>query len=151
MDVKNALATANLFMSFIACLSPILMRCRRTDDSFRNRIQSSHHKERSPFEDLNIDMIANFPSSDPLHLLELGIMRKCLYRWVFGEPKYKVKWSKLLTGLASRLLTKCQNEMPLDIHRAVRALDSLRHWKGLEYRTMLLYVGCVVLKQVIAS
>lgn len=103
----------------------------------------------SPSEDLEIDMIMNFPSSDPLHLLELGIMRKCIYRWVFGEQKYSGKCKKLLVDLTSRLLATVQTEMPNDIHRAVRKLDSLRHWKGLEYRTMLLYVGCVIFEQVI--
>lgn len=122
---------------------------RRTNESFRFRDQPIHHKEKSPFEDLEIDMITSFPSSDPLHLLELGVMRKCLNRWVFGESKYKGKWSKPLNELATRLLLKCQHEMPLDIHRAVRGLDTLRHWKGLEFRTFILYVGCVILKQVI--
>lgn len=131
-------------MSFIDLDAP-----RRSNESFRNRLQSIHHKEKSPFEDIHIDMILSFPTSDPLHLLELGVMRKCLYRWVYGEKDYKEKWSKPLVALVSRLLQKSQNNMPLDIHRAVRGLDSLRHWKGLEYRTILLYVGCVVLKQVI--
>lgn len=57
---------------------------RRTNEEFRNRVQPSHHKEDSPFEELGIDMIRAFPTSDPLHLLELGVMRRCLYRWVFG-------------------------------------------------------------------
>lgn len=128
---------------------PDLHAARRTNDAFRNRIDNSHHKNKSPFEDLeDIDMIKNFPSSDPLHLLELGIMRKCIYRWVFGEKRYNGKWSKSLADLTSRLLAKVQAEMPNDIHRAVRQLNSLRHWKGLEYRTMLLYVGCVIFKQV---
>lgn len=128
---------------------PNLDASRRTNNSFRNRAQSTHHKERSPFEDLNIDMITSFPTSDPLHLLELGVMRKCLYRWVFGNKKYNSKWSKAVVDFASRLLMKCQNEMPADIHRAVRGLNTLRHWKGLEYRTFLLYVGCVTLRQVL--
>lgn len=127
---------------------PNLNANRRTNESFRERTQPSHHKERSPFEELPIDMISSFPVSDPLHLLELGVMRKCLYRWIFGYKKYNRKWSKALIGLTSRLLSKCQKEMPKDIHRAVRTLDSLRHWKGLEYRTFLLYIGCIVLKQV---
>lgn len=122
---------------------------RRTNETFRNRDHPEHHKEKSPFEVLFIDMIASFPTSDPLHLLELGVMRKCLYRWVFGEKSYLRKWSKALIDLVSRLLRQCENDMPVDMHRAVRGLDSLKHWKGLEYRTMLLYVGCVVFKQVI--
>lgn len=127
---------------------PDLNADRRTDSSFRDRTQPSHHKTTSPFEMLPIDMITTFPVSDPLHLLELGIMRKCMNRWISGHKKYKGKWKKPLVALTSRLLQRCQKEMPTDIHRAVRTLDSLRFWKGLEFRTVLLYVGCIVFKEV---
>lgn len=128
---------------------PDLNCSRRTNSSFRNRMQPIHHKEESVFERINIDMIKSFPTSDPLHLLELGVMRRCLYRWVFGAKSYNNKWPKSLKDMASRLLTQCQNEKPSDIHRAIRTLDCLKHWKGLEYRTMLLYVASVILKQVL--
>lgn len=124
---------------------------RRTNQTFRDRMEPNHHKKDSPFENLEIDMVRAFPTSDPLHLLELGVMRRCLYRWVFGAKKYVNKWSKARIDMASRLLKQCQKEMPSDIHRAVRTLDSLRHWKGLEYRTILLYVGFVVLKKLIPT
>lgn len=93
-------------------------------------------------------MIGAIPTSDPLHLLDLGVMRKCLYRWVFGCKGYKGKWSKSLVSLASRLFLECQQNKPTDIHRAIRTLDYLRHWKGTEYRTILLYIGMVVFKEV---
>lgn len=52
----------------------------RTNISFRGRLQPSHHKEyRSIIEDLPIDMISCFPTSDPLHLLELGVMKKYIF------------------------------------------------------------------------
>lgn len=132
---------------------PNLDSAPRTDTSFRNRLHPMHHKDKSIIEDLpgHIDMIKNFPTSDPLHLLELGIMRRCLYRWVFGHKSYKSKWPKPLIDLTSRLLGKCAQEIPSEIHRAVRNLDSLRHWKGIEYRTILLYVGIVIFKQVTAG
>lgn len=121
---------------------------RRTNESFRNRDQPEHHKITSILEELDIDMIGAIPTSDPLHLFDLGIMRKCLYRWVFGSKEYKRKWSKSLVDLTSRLLSKCQQQKPSDIHRAIRTLDYLRHWKGTEYRTILLYIGMVVFKEV---
>lgn len=49
---------------------------RRTDFSFRNRQQISHHKEYSLLERLKIDIINQFPTSDPWHLLELGVVKK---------------------------------------------------------------------------
>lgn len=108
---------------------PNLDAIRRSDESFRERSQPEHHKENSVIEHLNgINMIQDFPTSDPLHLLELGVMRRCLYRWVLGQKGFKSKWPRALTGLASRLLISCQKQIPSDIHRAVRSLDSLRHW-----------------------
>lgn len=120
----------------------------RTDETFRNRAQVTHHKEYSLLEELKIDMIASIPTSEPLHLLDLGIMRKCLYRWVYGAKGYARKWSKSLINLTSRLLQQCQQQKPADIHRAIRPLNHLRHWKGTEYRSMLLYIGMVVFKKV---
>lgn len=48
----------------------------RTNANFRDREQPAHHKETSILEELPIDMIKSFPTSDPLHLLDLGIMKK---------------------------------------------------------------------------
>lgn len=120
---------------------------RRTDSMFRNRQQPQHHKERSPFEDLNINMISAFPTSDSLHLLHLGIMKKLLIRWIFGEKRYLNKWKEGVKDRISLLLTQCNSNMPTDIHRSVRCLKTLKYWKGLEFRTVLLYVGIVVLKE----
>lgn len=48
----------------------------RTDNNFRTRAQPDHHKENSILEELPIDMVKSFPTSDPLHLLDLGVMKK---------------------------------------------------------------------------
>lgn len=48
----------------------------RTDERFRSRYQPEHHKEYSVFEMLSIDMVRAFPTSDSLHLLDLGIMKR---------------------------------------------------------------------------
>lgn len=122
---------------------------RRTDASFRARHIKQHHKEVSPFEKLNIDMIYDFPTSDTLHLLDLGVMKKCMLRWVFGEKGYIRKWKKEKIENVSCLLEMCQKYMPNEIHRAVRNLSCLRKWKGLEFRTILLYVGMSVFKDVL--
>lgn len=126
---------------------PNICAQRRTDESFRQRQQPKHHKaERSLIEELPINMITAFPTSDPLHLLELGVMRKCIYRWIFGARDYGGKWNKQLISRVSELLKSLQTYMPSDIHRSVRGLDTVRFWKGVEFRTLLLYVGIVAFK-----
>lgn len=48
----------------------------RTDESFRDRENPLHHKENSLIENLPIDMILDFNTSDALHLLHLGVTKK---------------------------------------------------------------------------
>lgn len=48
----------------------------RTDARFRNRYQPKHHAEYSAMEKLPIDMILAFPTSDSLHLIDLGIVKR---------------------------------------------------------------------------
>lgn len=120
---------------------------RRTDESFREREQPEHHKElRSIIEELDINMVDDFPVSDPLHLVELGVMRRCLIRWKEGTKSYRNKFNRVELNKINFLLRRANGEMPSEIHRAVRDLNTLHFWKGTEYRTFLLYVGIVVLK-----
>lgn len=52
------------------------VRFLRTDAQFRSRFQAEHHREHSILENLPIDMIKSFPSTDSLHLLHLGNMKR---------------------------------------------------------------------------
>ncbi|KAB0792124.1 hypothetical protein PPYR_14085 [Photinus pyralis] len=118
---------------------------RRTDLDFRKWTDPDHHKEISPLQVLPIDMIKDFPVADSLHLLHLGIMKRCLSGWRDGTFKrYNLKWSAQEINRISNFLLQCR--MPYEIHRAVRGLDCLAFWKGLEFRTFLLYIGPVLLK-----
>lgn len=125
---------------------------KRTNQSFRNRDQIEHHKIKSIIEDVSdIDLINDIPTSDPLHLLELGITKRFLTRWVDGTKSYKNKFSVAQFGRINLLLSKISGEMPTEIHRRVRDLSTLSFWKGTEFRTFLLYVGIVVLKPILPS
>lgn len=48
----------------------------RTDEQFRRRFQPQHHKGYSILEELPIDMVRSFVTSEPLHLFDLGIGRR---------------------------------------------------------------------------
>lgn len=105
----------------------------------------SHHKCDSPLLQLNIDMIDQIPIADSLHLLHLGVMKRLLFGWRDGTFRNTgTKWPFSTISAVSDFLNKCK--MPREIHRAVRDLDCLAHWKGTEYRTFLMYVGIVALK-----
>lgn len=112
---------------------------------------------------LPIDMINAFPVGDSLHLLHLGVMKRLLFGWrdgTFRKPKIgnaydrmnedrryalsEARFSAATTNEISNFLIDLK--LPREFHRATRGLDMLTHWKGLEYRTFLHYVGIVALR-----
>lgn len=73
-------------------------------------------------------------------------MKKCLRGWVRGDFNFHTKFSAEDIENVSMLLRQCNASRPSEIHRAVRGLDTIAFWKGLEFRTFLLYIGPVVLR-----
>lgn len=121
----------------------------RTDSSFRNREEPQHHRKLSIMEDLPIDMIADFVIADPLHLLELGVMRKLLRIWIDGDVTKNFKLKKNEKLQLDCALLQSNLNLPSEIHRSVRSIEWIRFWKGSEFRTILLYVGLTALKNVL--
>lgn len=119
---------------------------KRTDLEFRNRAIPAHHREYSMLEELPINMIDDFVTSDDLHLLHLGIMKKCLIIWKEGKHNFEYKWKDNDIANINRMLQRINSDMPTDIHRSVRTLNCLKFWKGTELRTFLLYIGVAILK-----
>lgn len=78
-------------------------------------------------------------------------MRKCLYGWVNGSYNFKTKLSgRQIEELSNRLIA-CNLTRPSEFHRKIRNLKSLKFWKGTEYRTFLLYIGPVLLKDFLSK
>lgn len=120
---------------------------KRTDLEFRNRAIPAHHREYSIIEELPIDMVDDFVTSEDLHLLHLGIMKKLLLMWKDGDNNFQHKWHDDEIPIINQVLREINNDLPIDIHRSVRQISCLKFWKGTEFRTFLLYVGVVVLKR----
>lgn len=118
---------------------------KRTDAEFRQKKYGGHHKCDSPLLRLDIDMIEQFPIGDSLHLLHLGVMKRMLFGWRDGTFRNSgTKWPARTSVEISAFLTQCK--VPREINRPPRGLEELSHWKGTEYRTFLMYVGIVALK-----
>lgn len=80
-------------------------------------------------------MIKDFPTSDPLHLLEQGIMKRMLKIWMKSEgAKYKNKWSEANKGEINKAIIIHNRELPSDIHRKLRSLDYIAHFKANQFR-----------------
>ena len=89
MDAKNVRLLENTLIT----LTQIFSRGpKRTNNGFRNTIYGSHHKFDSPLLQLPIDMVQDFPISDSLHLIDLGITKRCLTGWRDGSfDTYRTK------------------------------------------------------------
>lgn len=66
--------------------------------------------------------------------------------WMGDLNGYSRTWSKQEIVEISAALNKCNITRPLEIHRCIRNLDVVHHWKATEFRVVLLYVGIAVLK-----
>lgn len=118
----------------------------RTDQSFRQQSQPEHHKEKSLLEALPIDLVDDVIVADSLHLLEHGIMKKLLSMWMKGSTLFDFKFTKSDILELNKKIFEANKEMPSDCHRSLRAITCMKYWKGTEFRTFLLYIGVVVLK-----
>lgn len=122
---------------------------KRTDISFRARNDPEHHKEYSPLERLPIDMINDIPVADSLHLIDFGIMKRCLKTWIHGSSTFENKFTKLDRAKINEHLNICNGFLPCEMHRGVRSLDDINFWKALEFRNFMLYFGFIILKEVL--
>lgn len=118
----------------------------RTNSQFRNRFQKEHHKESSVLEQLPIDMVLDFITSDSLHLIDLGIVKRFLLRWLFGEKRVRRTWNEQTHARLNLLLAIFNRTRPKELHRKIRSFKHIHFWKGTEYHTFLCYVAVVLLK-----
>nr|CAH7767570.1 unnamed protein product [Callosobruchus chinensis] len=100
---------------------------RRTDESFRNETDTDHHKQHTPLKELPINMVGDFIVADSLHLLDLGIMRRCLHGWREGNYNFKTELSKQQSDSISKMLEQCNQNRPLEIqiHKRTQNIEVL--------------------------
>lgn len=122
----------------------------RTDSSFRTRLDPDHHIKYSIIEELiGFDCVLDFPISDPLHLFHIGVSKKMLNRWLNGTKTYKKLITKLKLSEIDNLLRLANQCKPTEINRPIRITKDFPRWKATEHRTILLYAGIVILKDLI--
>ncbi|KAE8741244.1 hypothetical protein FOCC_FOCC013231 [Frankliniella occidentalis] len=147
----------------------------RTDESFSNREQPSHHKGMSPLErDLNVKMVSQF-RLDVLHLVHGGVFKRWLL-YLIGDLHRKETAEELHVrkynrdnGIAqerfkprgkvtaasknaiSDAIFNIAPSMPHDFSRRPRPLQYIHQYKCTEYRRLLLYDGIRVFKGNIPS
>ncbi|RVE41155.1 hypothetical protein evm_010229 [Chilo suppressalis] len=89
-----------------------------------------------------------FRVADCLHLIDLGVMKRLLIGWRDGNlGKFVTKWCSRNIDVVMIFLLKCK--LPSEIHRSVRGIDCLVHWKASEYRSFLFYLSIIILPDVL--
>lgn len=120
----------------------------RTNESFKNRTHPEHHSPMfrntaTDLENIGIQMVSQFPI-DPMHLFDLGVMRKILNLLV-------QKMNSTDKEILSNKLLSIIGYIPQEFGRKPRTLDELRRWKAIEFGQFILYSGIVVLKDIISD
>lgn len=121
---------------------------KRSNENFRNQINSQHHKGITPLQILDIDLVADFPL-DYMHCVCLGVMRKLLFLWRDGSRLYRI-CGESLTQLDNHM-RELQKVWPIEFNRKPRSITELERWKASELRQFLLYSGPVILKNILAN
>ncbi|EFN84695.1 hypothetical protein EAI_00175, partial [Harpegnathos saltator] len=117
----------------------------RTDTDFRLRKDENYHIGHSALLALpNFDLVNNI-LLDYMHLVCLGVMRKLLYIWLFGDFKVRLQHRKVET-ISSELENVLKLYMPCEFVHKPRSLALVKLWKATEFRNVLLYTGCVAFK-----
>ena len=116
----------------------------RTDDSFEMMTDDEHHKGPSPFVEIGLKMITQFPI-DYMHMTCLGVVKRMLSIWMKGPLNHRLV-SRTINHISSDLvdLKPC---IPMEFARKPRSLSEMDRWKATEFRQFLLYTGPVVLER----
>ena len=111
----------------------------RTDESFRDGLDEDHHSGESILEELDIDMVQDFPH-EHLHLTGLGVGRK-LVQTATINPEFKLSNVKIqrLDSHTKKIKEYC----PRDFPRKPRSVK-LSARKATEFSTFDAYTGPVL-------
>jgi len=80
-----------------------------------------------------------------------GLMKRCLKGWTKGSFNFRSKFSSNDVAKISNWLQSSNLCFPSEKTRSIRPLSTLSFWKAIEFRTFLLYLGPVVLKDILPA
>lgn len=123
----------------------------RTHENFVNKQQEDHHIGSTSSILTNIPGIdiINVFSIDYMHLICLGVTKKLINLWLKGTLKNRLSSAK--SKMLSNNLIKLKNCIPIDFQRKPRGVDEVPRWKATEFRTFFLYLGPVVLMNIVSK
>lgn len=121
----------------------------RTHDTYINMLYEEHHiGEMSRLVELpGLDLVQSF-SLDYMHLVCLGAVKKLILLWMHKGPLSVRLYSRNVNKITSSLLD-LKYYIPSDFVRRTREIQEVGRWKATELRLFLLYIGPVVLKNIV--
>lgn len=120
----------------------------RTDEDYIKCIDEDHHKGTSPLAMLPLGMVSCVPF-EYMHLVCLGVMKKMLSAWVYGQYTRLSKLTARHISIVSNKLIHLRNYCPSEFARRPRSLDACSKFKATEFRQFLLYTGPVVMRGIL--
>jgi len=125
---------------------------KRTHKTYENMTYEEHHVGESIsnlVELPGIDLVHMF-TLDYMHLVCLGVVKKLIGLWLHKGPLNVRLPSRDVHKLTEALLAvKCY--IPSDFVRKTREIQEVSRWKATELRLFLLYIGPIVLKNIISE
>lgn len=122
----------------------------RSDEDFVNQLDPKHHIGISPLAIVPIRMVIQFVL-DPFHLVLEGVIKRFMTFVLKGTKSGMRFTAAQLTEITVRM-KNMRAHIPSEFARKPRemGLKELGKWKGTEWKLFLLYIGCSVLKDIVA-
>lgn len=118
----------------------------RTDQAFRRGEYGPYHHGQTPLSAIEgIDMVLDFPVGDSLHLIDLGNTKRILIGFIEGNLTSRIRFSADMRTAFNTYMRSLKK--PNEIHRQIRGINEIAHWKATEFRTFLLYISIVIFKK----
>jgi hypothetical protein len=136
--------TEGSFINGKMCFPEKTAQLRRNEDFRLRKDENYHMGETVLLEIPNFDIVRNIPL-DYMHLVCLGVVRKLLYMWLFGNIKVRLQ-SRKVEAISSHLENILKSYMPFEFVRKPRSLSFVKLWKATEFRNLLLYTGPIAFK-----
>ena len=120
----------------------------RSDESFNEMIDDSHHlpSAPTPLRQISIGLVSQFVL-DPMHLVYLGVVKKLLGLWIKGRVATNCRIGNNGVRTISEVLVSFHSYIPREFPRKCRSLSEVDRWKATEFRQFILYSGVVALKK----
>uniref|UniRef100_A0A182PTP5 Uncharacterized protein n=1 Tax=Anopheles epiroticus TaxID=199890 RepID=A0A182PTP5_9DIPT len=111
---------------------------KRNDADFKAGKYDTHYKHSTPLVELqNFNIINDIPTTDRLHLIDLGVMKGLMKAWKKGKFGRPFKLDCVEIAYISSVIDSVK--LPSEIPRKLRDIRHLNFWKGAEYKNFLHY------------